>query len=256
VVNDPAVVPADVGACASTDPPAAEKCTWGSPSAAIRAVLIGDSVAETYLGPLHDIALNSGGRLQVHSEAQQACYFIKDVIARQDQSLVDACDARKQRAVDYINATKPDVVFISHTYSGTKRISGTNHTLSPKEWADSLGNFVDAFRANVKKIVFLAPMPNNISISDCYGNRSNTPADCISKVSKNWTARAVAEQNLAKSIGAIWVDSRPWFCADAVHCPSFVGTTLTMHDDLHMTQAYGQNIEPVILESLTASGAL
>jgi peptidoglycan/LPS O-acetylase OafA/YrhL len=254
VVDGPAVVP-EVAACASPKPPAAEACTWGSPTAATRAVLIGDSVAETYLGPLHDIALNSGGELQVHNEAQWACYFSDDLIAGKDQAVVDACRARKQRAADYINATKPDVVFISHSYQ-PKTISGTDHKILPREWADSLRTFVDTFRANVNKIVLIAPMPNGVFIGDCYGKRSSTPADCISRVSENWRAMARAEQDLAKSIGATWVDSRAWFCINEVFCPSFVGKTLTMHDNLHMAQAYGQKIEPVILESLTASGAL
>jgi peptidoglycan/LPS O-acetylase OafA/YrhL len=254
VVNASIGVP-EVDACGGIRPSAADACTWGSPSAPTRAVLIGDSVAMANLGPLREIALNSGGEFQVHSEAQYACYFINDLIAYSDQTLVDACPARKQAAADYINATKPDVVFISHSY-GVKKISGTDDTMSPHQWADSLRKFVDTFRVSVKKIVFLAPPPFGVSIGDCYGKRSNTPANCITKVSKDWSAMAAAEQDLAKSIGATWVDSRPWFCNNGGLCPSFVGTTVTKRDMVHMSQAYGQKIEPVMVESLAASGVI
>ena len=41
-----------------------------------------------------------------------------------DQSLLDACPARKQHAVDYINANKPTVVIISNQYVGYYRLDG------------------------------------------------------------------------------------------------------------------------------------
>ena len=117
-------------------------------------------VAIAYIGVLRDIAQGSGGQLQVHSEAQFACYFIDDTIANDDQELRDACPARKQRAVDYINAVmKPDVVFISHIYND-KKIHGTDHILTPREWSNELGKFIETFRGGVKKIVLLSPPPS------------------------------------------------------------------------------------------------
>jgi hypothetical protein len=66
---------------------------------------------------------------------------------------------------------------------------------------------------------------------------------------------AEAEQNLAKSIGATWIDSRPWFCHEGL-CPSFVGSTPTKFDTSHMVAAYGLQIAPVIGESLREAGVL
>jgi peptidoglycan/LPS O-acetylase OafA/YrhL len=251
VTQAPAAVP-EVLACGGPIPPPAPDCTWGDSSAPTKAVLLGDSVAMAYLGPLMNVALNSGGKLQVHNEAQFACYFIDDLIANDDQALADACPDRKRRAVDYINETKPDVVFISHTYTD-KKIAGTNHVMSAREWGVALSKFIESFRGSVKRIVFLAPPPADKVIGDCYGKRSSAPADCISKVSGDWRRMKNAEQGLAQIVGGAWIDSRPWFCA-ATLCPSFVENVLTKRDAVHMSQPYGKKIEPVINETLLAAG--
>ena len=65
---------------------------------------------------------------------------------------------------------------------------------------------------------------------------------------------AKTEQRLAKSVGGVWVDSRPWFCSEDGLCPSFVGSTPTKHDAVHMTRAYEEKIYPVIDESFRAAG--
>jgi peptidoglycan/LPS O-acetylase OafA/YrhL len=251
VISTPAAAP-EVLACGGPTPPPAGACTWGSDTAPTRAVLIGDSIAMSYVGALRDIAQDSGGQLQVHTEAQFACYFIDDTIDNVDVKLMDACPARKQRGIDYINAMEPDVVFISHTYTD-KKINGTDHMVTPTEWSAELGKFIETFRGSVKKIVFLSPPPSDVSISDCYGNGSHKPANCISRVTEDWMAMTRAERDLAKSVGGIWVDSRPWFCHNGL-CPSFVGNILVKKDAVHMTPAYGHKVYPVIAESLQADG--
>ncbi|MDX1888193.1 acyltransferase family protein [Mycolicibacterium sp. 050158] len=253
ITQAPAAVP-EVLPCGGPIPPPVPDCTWGDPSAPTKAVLLGDSVAMAYLGPLMDIAVNSGGKLQVHNEAQFACYFIDDPIANDDQALADACPDRKRRAVDYINDTKPDIVFISHTYTD-KKVNGANHVMSAREWGVALSKFIESFRGSVKKIVFLAPPPADKVIGDCYGKRASTPADCISRVSGDWRRMKNAEQGLAQIVGGVWIDSRPWFCA-ATLCPSFVENILTKRDAVHMSQPYGKKIEPAINETLLAAGLL
>lgn len=253
VMEAPAATPA-VLLCGSPTPPTGLNCTWGNPSAPTRAVLIGDSVAMAYLGPLMDIALNSGGKLQIHNEAQFGCNFIDGSIANTDQTLADACPDRKQHAIDYINEAKPDIVFISHTYTD-KIVAGTHHVMTPREWALSMNKFVQPFKGSVKKFVFLAPPPADKIIGDCYGKRSSAPADCISRVSTEWRRMRNAEQGFAQILGGTWIDSRPWFCAASL-CPSFVGDTLTKRDAVHMSQPYGKKIEPIIAESLKAAGVL
>jgi hypothetical protein len=181
------------------------------------------------------------------------CNFVNDLIAMADPKLLEACDGRKQFEIDVIVNSKPDVVIVSNSY-GAKKLFSSGEEMTPKEWSDSMRTIVDMVRNSTGKIVFLSPPPSDIEISECFGKRTNSPPDCISQVTDRWREMASAEQDLAKSIDGTWVDSRPWFCSGGRLCPSFVGTTPTKHDLVHMAPAYGEKIAPVIDESFRAAG--
>ena len=216
-------------------------------------VLVGDSIALNYAELLKEIVLNSGGRIQLHVEAMAGCQFTNDWIANPDKSLTDACPARKEHAVQVINATKPDVVIISGSYNPKIKV-GSDQIMTPEEWSAGVGQIVDEFKANTKKIVYLAAPPADKNISECYGTKSSLPTDCISRVTPSWLSIAEVTQNLAESQGGTWVDSRPSFCSDRGECPAFVGSTPTKRDVTHMTEAYAEKIRPVIEEVLKTAG--
>lgn len=250
VIAGPADAP-EIAACA--DPNADDAgCTWGNADAPTRIVVVGDSVGLNYVGPLRDIALKSNGQVQVHSEAMPGCAFAADLIA-DDEQQVPACTARKQEAVDYINTTKPAVVVVSNAY-GDKTLQETGQEMEPEAWSDSLHRLVDQLRGSIGKVVFVAAPPADRNPADCFGKAGSSPFDCISTVSQLWRRLADQEKRVASDIGGVWIDSRPWFCANLRFCPGFVGTTPTKHDAEHMSPAYGLKIAPVIAESLRAAG--
>lgn len=253
VIGDPSVNP-ELSSCGNPELPNPANCTFGSPAARTRIVLVGDSIAMTYVGPLRTIALNSDGQIQLHIQAMDGCQFVNEQMSNNDQSKVDACPARKQHAVDVINSLKPTDVIIANQY-GRKIINGTNASMSPDDWAASMREIVAKFRPSTQRVVFLSPPPPDVEISECYGTRSSTPARCISRVTAQWSDIALAESRLASELAGVWMDARPWFCSDG-QCPSFVGSTPTKRDQKHMTNAYGEKITPVIKESLSAAGVL
>ncbi|KAA0079113.1 acyltransferase [Mycolicibacterium sp. P9-64] len=245
--------PIEIIRCSLTTLPSDEECTWGSPSAPTRITLVGDSVAMHYANSLRHLALNSDGQIQVHVEAMGGCPFANDRVFTSDPTFVDACPARKQHAVDYINANTPTVVIISNWYEGYRRI-GVDQAMTSDEWFDSVRQMVAEIRNSTAKFVWLSAPPADKNIVECYGKRSSVPTDCISRVTSQWLSMADTEQRLAESVGGVWVDSRPWFCSADGLCPSFVGSTPTKHDKVHSTRAYEEMIYPVIGESLRAAG--
>jgi peptidoglycan/LPS O-acetylase OafA/YrhL len=245
--------PPEINRCADTAPPGDGDCTWGSPTASTRIVVVGDSVAMHYANSLRALAVNSGGQIQVHAEAMGGCPFTNDPVYTSDQELVDACPARKQHAVDYINANKPTVVIVSNQYVPYHRI-GVEPPMTPDEWFDSVHQMVDKVRGSTAKIAWLSAPPMDKNIKDCYGTRASAPADCISRVTSRWLSMAATERRLAESVGGVWVDSRPWFCNADGLCPSFVGSTPTKHDAVHSTRAYEEMVYPVMNESFRAAG--
>lgn len=46
------------------------------------------------------------------------------------------------------------------------------------------------------------------------------------------------------------------FCTPTGACPSFVGTTPTRIDTVHMTVEYGQKVAPILAETLKGGGTI
>jgi len=251
------IAPPDVQKCGGTSALPDDQCTWGSASAPLRIVLIGDSIAINYAGPLHQIALNSNGRIQLHVEAMGGCQFSEIPIKNQIPENNAACPGRKQHAVDYVNTHKPNVVIVSNSYG--EKVSVEGSAVSPAAWGQSMQQIVGKFRPSVGKVMWLsappAAMPGK-GIDSCYGLKSSVPADCIFARTRHWDAMAATEQDVAKTMGGVWIDSSPWFCDPQGLCPPFVGSTPVKRDTAHMTQAYAEKIQPVIVETLTAAGVL
>lgn len=228
------------------------ECTWGSPSAPTKIVIVGNSVAIYYVQPLREIALNSNGQIQIHTLAMPGCHFVDEPIFNADDMYLEACPNRKQQLIDYINTARPTVVVMSHNYA-TKQVVGTDHFLSAAEWTQTMRAYVDKFPGGTK-LVLLAPPPGGLPISDCFSRRGSAPEDCVGAVSNDWLAMAESERAFAKSIGGQWIDSRPWFCSPYGNCPSFVGSTPTRLDLAHLVPAYGLKIFPVMSEAMRAEG--
>ncbi|WP_230591006.1 acyltransferase family protein [Rhodococcoides fascians] len=249
VISGPQV-PEFADACGGPALPDSTQCTWGSPDAPRKIVVVGDSVALTYLEPLRAFAENSRGQWQVQSQAMFGCTFVDYPIANSNQSLVDACPSRKAHAVEVINTLRPDVVLVTNTYEPRTAV-GQQAPLSPREWSEGMNRMIASFAANVGSVAFLSPPPSDVTIGNCYSPTS-VPAECISRTTKQWSDIAGVERDLAAQLGGLFIDSRPWFCADG-YCPSFVGETPTKMDKVHMAPAYGNKIAPAIAEALTAA---
>ena len=249
VINGARLTP-EVENCRKTDVFQSKECTWGSQSAPTKVILAGDSLALNYAGPLREIALSSNGQIQLQLHAMAGCQFVNDaMIARS----IEACPAKKQATIDAIRATEPTIVIIANHYE-VHNFASNGRQVTSSEWHESLREITDEIRGSTKKLVFLAAPPADKRISVCFGRRSSTPADCISRVTDQWDAQARVEQDLARSVGGSWIDSRPWFCSGEGLCPSFVESTPTKVDATHMTTAYATKITPAIGESFRGEG--
>ncbi|OBJ36192.1 hypothetical protein A5630_07295 [Mycolicibacterium mucogenicum] len=252
VIGGSLVLP-EINRCAGVAEAPADLCAWGSSSAPVRVVLVGDSIALGYAGALREIALNSRDQIQFHNFAMGSCAFIDNTIDR--PGLSEYCEGRKQNAVDFINATNPTVVIVANQ-STNLHVAGTHDLLTPKKWADSLNRMLQKFQQKPPHLVFIAPPPSGPPANECFAKRSSTPADCIGQVDKAWQQMATAEQQLADALGAAWIDSRPWFCNAHQLCPAFAGTSPTKYGAIHMAPTYATKIYPVMSEVLHQEGIL
>lgn len=245
----------EVARCEHTTPPDPQACTWGAAAAPIRVVLLGDSIALGYGVALRELALNSGGRIQLHIEAMSWCAFTQADLKTPNQAIDEACSARRQHSIAFINETKPDVVLIANRVGINAPLVGGGK-IESGDWAKSMRQFVDQFRGSVKRVVWIAPPPEVKKPSECFSAKDSVPADCVSETNGGgrWLTQAQDEQAVAHVEAGTWIDSQQWFCSVEGRCPVFVGSTPARVDDAHMSAVYAQKIFPVIGESLTAAG--
>ncbi|WP_448613870.1 acyltransferase family protein [Modestobacter sp. URMC 112] len=238
--------PEDVRPCAGAVDLDVEECTWGPASADRTAVLIGDSTAVAYVPALQEFVESADGEWRVVSAAMNGCEFV-DVTIPHSTSVDAACPERKDDAVALVERLQPDLVVVTHAYIGHEDADGQE--LTPAAWATSLEGYLEQFSADAGELVLMAPPPQGRNPEECY-TRLSSPKDCVSSVNDEWSELAAAEEGMARSLGAVYVDSRPWFCSDDGECPIFVGSTLTRFDGLHVTADYARKIAPTMAEAL------
>jgi hypothetical protein len=230
---------------------ASPECTYGAPTAATKIVMLGDSVGAGYAEILRELAVDSNGDVQTTNATLASCVFGQDTTYR--KSVAPSCEDRKNTSVDLINAIRPDVVVITNGYVETF-VRGASRAMTMADWSDSLSRFIDRFKGSTKKVVLLSPPPSDVAMWECVGRRNSKPADCIGEIPAPWKSMAETERQLAARIGAVWIDSRPWFCDSSGRCPSFVGTTPARVDEMHTSPAYASKILPVVVESFRNAG--
>lgn len=238
-----AQAPSGIAECGLVGRPDAARCTWGAPDAPKTIMVLGDSMAMSFVQPIKNFAEASGGQWKARSEAMFGCTFVDMDVSTQDADTSAACPSRKAAAIAAVNEVRPDVVIITNLHTD----------IAAELWIPGVKRLTDQFAANVGKILILAAPPNDKKPADCY-TRTSKPADCLSRVTDTWKARSRADRNLAYRVGGTYVDTRSLFCTPDNYCPSFVETTPMKSDSAHMTIEYGAKVSAPFNEMLVANG--
>lgn len=225
-----------------------ETCTWGDPAAKKTAVILGDSISLTYVNTLREAVGDRNG-WSVRSYGTFACAFADE--RSLGISTSDACEARNADAVKVINELRPDVVFLAHHYLDRKP-EGSTIAITGEQWQSALKSKIDELLPAAGKVVLLSPPPADKDIKSCF-TRTSLPLDCMSRKPERWYLINKSEQALAKTVGAVHVDTSNWFCVDDM-CPSFAGNVPVKMDWAHMSPAYQAELGEVAREQLTLAG--
>lgn len=237
--------PNEIGRCGKVvDPLPADECTFGS--GASSAMIVGDSIAQTYSRPLID-ALD--GKSTVEVRAAFACPFSSMNIRSADPAIVEACPGFNATTVSRIRDSRPDTLFIAHTFE--PRTDAAGKTLAPAEWASSISDMVKAAGDFGGKVVVIAPAPSEKLLAECYSPQK-APSVCVTQITEAWTTSLnEAGRSLAPS-GTV-VDTRSLYCVEK-WCPSFAGGTPVKSDKVHITVEYGGKVTAGLRELLIGAG--
>ncbi|MEV7572217.1 acyltransferase family protein [Pseudarthrobacter sp. NPDC089323] len=230
----------------------ADHCVYGSPAATKTAVVLGDSVAISYVPGIRAALEPLGFRVAVHTMAQ--CPVADVRVLKADGSAHTQCDTFRSWTFDNAAATSPDLII------ATSAIGTLDRLASKATGAAAYTEFEGGFQRSLaklvpvtEKVVWLNPPPGGKPLLEC-ATKLSSPKDCVATVSQKFLDY---EDAARKSVGALGlpnvsvVDSKPWFCSQN-SCPAFVESAPVFADGAHLTAAFsssmGELLGPVLSE--------
>jgi peptidoglycan/LPS O-acetylase OafA/YrhL len=228
----------------------AARCIYGDEAAKKTAVVLGDSVAISYVPGIRAALEPQGYKILVYT-MQQCPAAAVDVI-KSSKAAHPKCAPFRTWALQQLASMKPDMVVASSSTGTLVRLSsGATGGAAADEWTEASKKLYTELSASAKQVFVLDPPPRGRKFAEC-ATKISTPADCASKVqqlSLDMTAAGREALDPAGQPNVHFVDTVGWFCV-AGNCPAFAGTSPMHADGAHLTAAYSKSLGPVLSEAL------
>ena len=225
-----------------------QRCVYGNPAATKTAVLLGDSIAISYLPGIRAALEPAGWAIKVVTLAQ--CSFAELSVLKTDGSPNTDCNPFRQWSLDQVRAMHPDLVVLSESPNTLGRLAGNpSFNAAISLWSTGMTSSLTKLVENEDKVVVLAGPPGTGTRDLQKCDSLSKPADCVSSPGGQWHQIVKAGVDVAAQAGVDYVNTEPWFCS-ANQCPAYVGTTTMFADAGHITAAYSQRLTPVLADVL------
>lgn len=224
------------------------QCTYGSPAASHLAVVVGDSIAMSWVPGVRR-ALGSGWR--VHAVGMSNCPFIAADIIYSKPDQAERCNSKRAAEMKQIVALHPDIVVMSDLEKGVQRLADQpeGQQAVHDEWITARSAAIRQVQKTAGKVFVFTPNPVGLDDDVCSAG-GQPPSNCVGGVSELWQIKADADKKAAAATGATFVDTSNWFCTPTDRCPAFVHGVLERWDIGHMTQTYSRFLAPLIRQRL------
>lgn len=224
------------------------RCSFGPTRPKRTMVVVGDSIAVSWLPALTPLASAGWRVVGIGLESCPAGGMpTRDRLAR--PAFTRACAVAMQRAFTVIAALHPDRVLMSSALGAYQRqvASGDREAA----WRFAVQAAIRRLDVGADRVVLVGSPPESTPVTAC-ATRVRGPASCERRPGADWFAKRNAERSAAAAAGAGFVDVMPWFCGAAGDCPAFVDGTIVKADTGHITTAYAQRLTRVLIAALLA----
>lgn len=217
------------------------RCTYGPRGSKKTALLIGDSMAASWMPAIRG-ALPS---YRVSMFTLSGCPAFPVLLA--SKRVAARCVAHQDQEVQLIKRSKPTMVLVASLDEMGGTVSKTTGAAFDQEWALAGRKLFDELR-DAPKVVMISVPPRGPDLNACATAVSH-PSDCTAPISEEWRGVTDAEKSAALSQKNVtYVDTSPWFCTTA--CPPFIGTTPVRVDGIHPVGRYVKSLAPLLAERL------
>ncbi len=225
-------------------------CEVGDPSAPYTAVIVGDSVAASWvtaltgaLGPSWRVRLATEGACAV---ADAPAYFD----GRADPAWAETCRGIRDSLLAGIRSSRPDLVVLTSSSRTLGRlISGASGEAARDEWRAGMDATLAKLRPVAPAVVVVAPPP--LGVASC-GSADFEPGGsrCRQAITENWRIQSFAERAAAADAGVAYIDTRDWFCTAASVCPWAADGTVLRRDTHHLSKESSGRLAAVVRTAL------
>ncbi|NSX38241.1 acyltransferase [Pseudarthrobacter oxydans] len=238
--------------CLDVTPGNIDSCVYGVLDSQKTAVVLGDSIATSWLPAVIGALEPNGYRVQAITK--QGCPFARTEVFANMSSTTPyaACTAHKEWAAERVNELSPDLVIISDSALSIRRlVSKASGPAAQAEWTAAYSSALGSLPESSKVVSLMTP-PGAKNLQECFTPLSK-PSDCSAPVPADWETLKAAESAAAADHDAVFIDTKPWFCFQDV-CPAFAGNRAIFADAGHLTGAFSEELGPVLAQAFRQSG--
>jgi SGNH domain (fused to AT3 domains) len=220
------------------------ECAYGDPQGTKHMALFGDSRAPMWAATLERVAAITGWQLRVF--ARGGCppadlqYQSNTTHAPDPQ-----CDTFHAAAVEEIRKLHPQLVVTAsnqHTLA-----SGDRPTTS--QWRDGLISTFQKLAQPGTRVAILGPIPNwDNDDAQCLAAHTRDIQACSTERAYAVSPFSDAERAAASTVGAQYVDTVPWVCAEK--CEPVISDIVVYYDPYHFTKKYADYLSGAVADAL------
>jgi peptidoglycan/LPS O-acetylase OafA/YrhL len=225
---------------ASTETPS---CVYGDRDSDTVVVLFGDSHAAQWFPAMDRLARAHHWRLVSLTKA--SCKTAAVTIITHGRPYT-ACDRWRDKAISRIAGLHPALVVVSSSEAG----DAAHPTGDPqRQWTQGYRDVLHRLTATGASVATLldTPWPRADAV-DCAAQYPLALSHCTGHTPEaiRDPARRTALRQAAGATGVTVLDPLPWLCAPTGACPVAVGDVFVYRDDSHITDAYADDLAPVL----------
>jgi peptidoglycan/LPS O-acetylase OafA/YrhL len=232
----------------------AEPCELGDGSAARTAVLVGDSIALSWL-PALEAALGEGWRIRALAFGSCSVTDASFHDGTTGSPFVEMCAESRADLREFAAEAGADLVVTSASVSGLGRlVTGVSGDEAIAEWRRGTETAVSELARGGARVVVIGAPPRGPSPVVC-ATRPTGARGCVAapeqlSLDARTAERAGVDDARGRGIDVHFVDALSWFCTAGGECPVVAGDVLVRADAQHLTETMSRSLGLLLRDEL------
>jgi hypothetical protein len=221
------------------------QCAWGDPKGSKLMVIYGDSHAPMWHTALAAVGAKQGWKVRAFSLGGCPVPDLQ-FWSYQSNAPYTKCDEFRASVIPAIKAMHPDLLIMT---SISDQLLADQSRPTPEQWQDGWASTFNKLSQPGTKYAILGDIPvwkNNDA--RCLAAHLKAVQDCSAPIATATPKNIPAEQAAAERIGALYIPTVPWICAET--CQPVIASIRVFNNQYHLTRSYVLYLAGAVSEAL------